>query len=121
MSYKNLSEALFYGQLPMFMTGKEIKEHFAPRYGDQYGSGISRTEGQLWSKKLREATNRKTEDGTLRKSIAAKGVQEPVDLDLPSNRWKPEVINGHHRIAVAARDMPDTPIPVNLRPRKWYE
>lgn len=121
MTYRNLSEALFHGQLPMFMTAGEIKQHFDPRYGDRYGRGISETEGKFWGRKLQEATRRKTEDGTLRKSIREKGVQEPVALDLPSRRSKPEIIEGHHRVAVAAKDAPNAMLPVELRRRNWWE
>jgi len=67
---KDLGKALAAGHQPMFMTGPEIKEHFAPLQGDKTTfnrlkmskSGVmdvvperKETDSELWDRKLKES------------------------------------------------------------------
>ena len=55
----NLREELQSGHLPMFMTGPEIKEHYAPNESDKNPKPGNMWENEddheLWSRKLKEA------------------------------------------------------------------
>lgn len=80
MTYKNLSEALFHGQLPMFMTAGEIKQHFSSgtdrgRREDSYhGQPITRwqTDREVWASKLAESET---------EVMGQKGYTEPMKPD----------------------------------------
>ena len=127
MTYKNLSTALFHGQLPMFMTAGEIKKHYRPYEGDYLdpedtSHGGEETESELWDRKLRQSSLDKpqflVEGKTLRAHIKEHGVQEPVELDVRSADYpesRSQVLSGHHRIASAAADRPNDLIPVRFR------
>jgi hypothetical protein len=61
---KDLGKAIKAGYMPMFMTGPEIKEHFAPYEGDRKEVenrpsdspiGPDETDKELWARKLKEA------------------------------------------------------------------
>jgi hypothetical protein len=57
---KDLGKAIKAGYRPMFMTGPEIKEHFAPHERDKQHVeepvGIRKeTDDELWSRKLKES------------------------------------------------------------------
>ena len=55
----NLGHDLAKGHMPMFMTGPEIKEHYAPNEGDRNSkpSNVFESEDDhdLWSRKLKES------------------------------------------------------------------
>ena len=56
---KDLGKAIKAGYRPMFMTGPEIKEHFAPnerdkRHIDDNRNSRLETDDELWSRKLNE-------------------------------------------------------------------
>lgn len=126
------------GQLPMFMTPREIKAQYSTHVGDRkYSSGPNRfgryethwhSEEATWAKKQDE--NKST---GLTESVKLSGVQFPVGLGVTTdteavsehNRrsWaenqinapmtgKPMITGGHHRIEAAFQTAPDTPIPV---------
>jgi hypothetical protein len=114
-------------QLPMFMTGAEIKEKYEPLDGDRKwtrkpGSrGMSQeTPDEMWDRKLDESKRTHWKTGAnLYKDIKKNGVQNPVSLQWERERGpytppnaKPQVLGGHHRVAVAAAARPDDLIPV---------
>lgn len=72
-------------------------------------------EGSYLNRKAEEHEERQYEkDNTsLVDSIRQTGVQSPVHLGQQfGSEGKPEIVGGHHRIAVATRHAPDTLIPV---------
>jgi hypothetical protein len=128
----NLTTELRQGNRPMFMTGPEIKENYDPNYWDKKGMESS---DDLWARKLQEAKrgdSRDTntipgsddlEDGyayTLEQSVRKEGVRKPVFLNEFSktrdDESKPEVRDGHHRVAIASQIDPNMLIPVEHSP-----
>jgi hypothetical protein len=92
-------------QLPMFMTAGDIKSKIT--YSDDGDVG-----GKLWSRKLSESKR-----GGLYRSIKAKGVKKPVELQRNLNRstFTPvgyQLNDGHHRVAAAADIDPNMLVPV---------
>lgn len=125
LGYKRFDPHNSGGQLAMFMTPNEIKEHYTPLEGDResrdewYDNDISssssssgstqdsghdafggvETDEELWDRKEDEAMYQ-----GLHESIAKHGVLSPVQLafsNKPGPRGIPEVLGGHHRIAAA--------------------
>jgi hypothetical protein len=96
-------------QLPMFMSAREIQEQTTP--GDK--EPTQRT-SSFWAHKRREAESLDAVKGaggpTLAESIRSGGVQQPVELGWASTLVRPELANGHHRVAVAAKS--DQLVPV---------
>src|SRR5262245_11313378 len=93
------------GQLPMFMTAREIKEGYQPdTYGRLPGSatrhgGPERSE-EVWYRKLRESKYPEDEGPSLHESIAAEGVHVPLHLSLQfGSEGKRVVVEGQHRLA----------------------
>lgn len=125
MSARNLSLAqhLAAGQLPMFMTGKEIQTHFKPFENDRQGVATDKPDPEEWGgKELRPETNKEVwerkydesvtnadmggaEHGdkysNLAQDIAHEGFQAPR---IPVNLSTGEVLGGHHRVAVGAEE-----------------
>jgi hypothetical protein len=106
-------------QLPMFMSGREITQQYAPAETDKHwlsGSQRSESSDELWSRKAKEAETgvygdrpyklRSGERGTLYDSIKEEGIQKPVPLG------RTQVIDGHHRVAAQFAIDPDKQIPV---------
>jgi hypothetical protein len=131
----SLGEHLAKGQLPMFMTGKEIQTHFKPFENDREGRATNEpdpeewggkkirpeTNSELWDRKYDESkTHSQNEDGmtgaehnlkydNLAHDIASEGFQSPR---IPVNLNTGEVLGGHHRIAVGAEEHPNYLFPV---------
>lgn len=116
-------------QLPMFMSAREIRDQYQALDGDRhhavpdFGSGIPldkgtpETDDELFDRKAEEADSRRAPDGDyLYDSIAKHGVLSPVLLRAPGggtgSLGKPEILGGHHRVAVMHDIRPDELMPV---------
>ena len=123
-----LAQHLAAGQIPMFMTGKEIQTHINPWPGDLQGPAtmfrparIRETNSELWKRKYEESiTHYQNEDGlngaehnlkydNLAQDIAHEGFKAPR---IPINFETKEVLGGHHRVAVGAEEHPNYLFPV---------
>ena len=120
----NLTNELRQGNRPMFMTGPEIMHNYDPNYWDK---SPSESNDDLWARKLHESkrgsfhdTNYILRDGetsSLEESVRNSGVRKPIFLGefskTRNNSSKPEVKNGHHRVAVASSIDPNMLLPVD--------
>jgi hypothetical protein len=84
-----------------------------PRTG---GSSSSSSSGISWG---REASGPpaspgfRKEEVSLAEAINREGIKSPIRLGNQfGSMGKPQIVGGHHRLAVATRDMPNTLIPV---------
>ena len=117
----SLGEHLAKGQLPMFMTGKEIQTHISPWPGDRGMSQTQRdgmeTNSELWERKYDESVTNADMGGAehgekysnLAQDIAHEGFKAPR---IPVNLETKEVLGGHHRVAVGAEEHPNYLFPV---------
>lgn len=117
----SLGEHLAKGQLPMFMTGKEIQTHISPWPGDREMSQTQRdemeTNSELWERKYDESVTNADMGGAehgekysnLAQDIAHEGFKAPR---IPVNLETKEVLGGHHRVAVGAEEHPNYLFPV---------
>ena len=125
-----LTSELRQGNRPMFMTGPEIKENYEPNYWDKYGM---ESNDDLWGRKLHEAkrgaarntsevvetnvANGWDPEPTLEESIRTEGVRKPIFLQefskTRTDDSKPEVRDGHHRVAIASEIDPNMLLPVD--------
>jgi hypothetical protein len=137
------------GNMPMFMTGGEIKEHYAPNEGDRNPKPNnifeSESDNEVWARKLKESKMTGVErygkerferdrGGAWRSlagpQLAAQGIRPESSIESVSkakgapqgtvavetttkgtNR-KPQVLGGHHRIALAAEQFKSHFFPV---------
>jgi len=127
-------------QLPMFMSAREIMKTYRPLEGDREvvwpGERGKRslywhpqkveTSADLYERKRQESLDRSGSAGTmsLYDDIADNGPENPVSLQLkgavepgtmesgPSMDRRPQVLGGHHRLAVMAAERPDDLMPV---------
>lgn len=108
------------GQLPMFLTPKEIQENFFPLPGDRLADESAQ---DLWKRKAQESregspgdARKRTTKETLADSIAKQGVQNPITLSIKTypGYEKPFVFGGHHRVAIAGQVRPNQLIPVSM-------
>jgi len=88
----------------MFMTAAQIKERFEP--GDMRSGG---TKKQLWKQKYKEA---KDETWGMHGAGVALGIEEARGVITPVDVNNQLLLNGHHRVAVMAKDHPDWLIPI---------
>ena len=131
----SLGEHLAKGQLPMFMTGKEIQTHLKPFENDrqtvstnepdpeEWGGKKRRpeTNSELWDRKYDEATTNQDnnagleaaehnpEFNSLSHDIVHTGFTSPR---IPVNLNTGEILGGHHRVAVGAEEHPNYLFPV---------
>lgn len=98
----------------------------SPRY-DRPGGGETRRSGTWRSKWATDTdTPRKTqtyepfdpsEEGgaSIRESVLNEGVKAPVSLSTNQfgSQGKPQIVGGHHRLAVMSREKPDSLLPVS--------
>ena len=127
----DLGQHLAMGQLPMFMTGKEIQIHLKPFDNDrqrvstnepdpeEWGGKKRRpeTDKEMWSRKYDESITHSEDDGAehdpkysnLAEDIAHRGFKAPR---IPINFDTKEVLGGHHRVAVGAEEHPNHLFPV---------
>jgi hypothetical protein len=145
----NLGHDLAKGHMPMFMTGGELKEHYAPNEGDRNPKPNnvfeSENDSELWSRKLSEAKQtgieRYGKDRFARDSggawrslagpeLARKGIRPESSIESVSKAKgapqgavsvetktmgtdrKPQILGGHHRIALAAEQFKNHLFPV---------
>jgi hypothetical protein len=112
-------------QLPMFMTAREIRNQYQPLDGDRddvyrHGeyTGRRENEEELFDRKYDEAENSTYDDEgqTLKESILTHGVKNPVslqaDMEFTGSDSKPEILGGHHRVAVMHEHRRDDLMPV---------
>ena len=93
-------------QLPMFMSGQEIMDQVRPRdfiSDTPWGAAVG------WRRKIEDAETRLPK---TTKSIREEGVQEPVHVTWGERMYQPELINGHHRVALSHQADPERLIPV---------
>jgi hypothetical protein len=116
-------------QLPMFMSAREIMDRYQPLDGDRdavLGETDERLEddGELYARKYDEAENTYPDwDVSLKDSILQHGVKNPVSLQADDyhvgSQDKPEILGGHHRVAVMGEHKPDTLMPVEHFESQW--
>lgn len=141
---KDLGKALAAGHQPMFMTGPEIKKHFAPFEGDKrimdlpdsekankYDHGFrEENDKELWDRKLSESrqTGRQrygdmafhigavprgiSPKSSLESVAKTKGIPGYVSLQQTPDEGKPQVLGGHHRVALSAEQFKSHIFPV---------
>ena len=144
---KDLGKAMKAGYQPMFMTGPEIKEHFAPLEGDKrtvrlppneranrYDHGERKeSDAELWDRKLKESKQTGLErhgeinfamgtpqrygisrESTLAGRANKSGMPGAIHVadrpGYPSD--KPQILGGHHRVALSAEQFKDHIFPV---------
>ena len=121
MSNRNLSLAqhLAAGQLPMFMTGKEIQKHY--QIGDYEHhvddtTGRFETDKQVWDRKEKTAHSYNYKENgahdfnpkeSLAQDILKHGVKTPVQITEEG-----KIFEGHHRTAVMAKNNPKGLVPL---------
>ena len=107
----NLSGAQW-KQLPMYMTGPEIKHEVGEDSPDRLhhwhfsGPDSRESTGDMWDRKLSESRSR-----GLHYRIKKQGVKVPIQMHESSSFGTS--INGHHRVASAAALDPKMLIPVD--------
>lgn len=86
-------------QLKMFMTAHEITAQYQGNDSDRGKTARGEeNDADLLTRKYREA-----QDSPLASSVRQSGVQFPVELTTEGGRYgKPQVADGHHRLAVEA-------------------
>lgn len=148
-----VADMLAEGHTPMWLTAREIRQHWQALDGDKQESfkraKEKESEEELWERKLDEALWRndmgdpisdeyEDEDGewvdnyqivdgkrvpgdlewTLLQDIKVNGVLYPVSLqfnrDSVGSAGKPEILGGHHRVALMGEYNPDGFIPVEF-------
>lgn len=116
----SVQQAMAYGQIPMFMTGSEIKEHIGENTPDKRPN---ESIDEMWERKKKESqvpgssiSTRKPEKGmpSLEESIKEKGFDTFVRI-MPTDKGD-RLLDGHHRVAAAANVDPKMLIPI-----KWHE
>ena len=116
MSSRNLSlrQHLDAGQLPMFLTGKEIQKHY--QVGD-YEHQRDEKDADVWKRKEENAHRYNydevgrmvpvSEEKSLAADILKNGVKKPVVFHTDGR-----LAEGHHRTAVMAKGNPKGLVPV---------
>ena len=131
-----LSKEMAAGNRPMFMTGPEIKQHYAPLEADKHDVEVehpgytewrNETDNELWDRKLTEAKQRGgerygemmfhmgipqkqgiTQKSTLADVVKKKGFPGHVSVeDEPTDIRNRQILGGHHRVALAAAQFPE--------------
>lgn len=97
-------------QLPMFMTAREL------RHGVESSDFLGKGSDEQWNDKASRATRTSSgadDNSTLAEHIAKHGVMQPVAVyhssTVAGSKW---LQNGHHRVATAYSQNPDSLIPV---------
>jgi hypothetical protein len=105
----------------MFMTAREIRQQYQAQDIDREwtGQGDTKhdTDDELFERKYEDAgLSSPFAPSSLKDSLLQHGVEKPILLQADHNRtgWhgKPEIINGHHRVAVMGVHRPDDLLPV---------
>lgn len=109
-------------QLPMFMSAREIRQDYQALDGDrdeiidEFNERIE-DDPDLFARKYKEASQYPSGlTNPLAGDILRHGVKNPISLQedhtVTGSRKKPEILGGHHRVAVMERHKPDTLMPV---------
>ena len=124
----SLSAAQFQ-QLPMFMTAREIRDQYQGHDGSrrrfaglsggeiQMFKGRHETEDEMFRRKVSEAEERWDHGGDyLAAHVRKHGVTHAISLQddptIVGSLGKPQILGGHHRVAVMHADRPDELMPV---------
>lgn len=106
-------------QLKMFMTPKELMEHFQPNPGDidhhdieMYDDGGNARSDEDINSEFWDIKRDENDLSGLTEDVAAIGVRTPVTVQYHKLHG-PVIRGGHHRIAAAMEVNPDMLIPVN--------
>jgi hypothetical protein len=112
-------------QLPMFMSAREIRDQYQALDADRdevIGETDEWTEDddELFNRKYDEAENNVDhaagDSRSLRDALLQDGVKNPISLqadqEQTGSHWKPEILGGHHRVAVMSEHKPDVLMPV---------
>lgn len=116
-------------QLPMFMTAHEIRRDYQALDGDRDEvvddwDAVPETyrpehDDELFERKYDEAVfnddHTPGDRRSLRDAIVDDGVKNPVSLqvpDLTGSMGKPQILGGHHRVAVMEAEKPHALMPV---------
>lgn len=112
MSSKNLSfqQHLDAGQLPMFMTAKEIRSNFAVDE-DKYKTGDIDDSG-VWQRALKESKEKYGNKESRYQIFKKEGVKTPVELGRVQG--EPTIYDGHHRVASMEKIDPHKLLPVEF-------
>lgn len=95
------------GQLPLFASPGALLSVVRPNPGDRRrhrASGVVEDDSMFWQRKLNESS-----EGRLRASMAEEGMKRAPRVTASTGTVK----DGHHRLAVAAADQPDTLVHVD--------
>lgn len=116
----SLQQQMSRGQLPLFMTGEEIKQHVGSNTLDKRPN---ESIDQMWERKKAEAqepgssiSTRKPEKGapSLEENMRRHGMNTFVRL-MPSDSGS-HLLDGHHRVAAASNIDPKMLVPI-----RWHE
>ena len=104
-------------QLPMFMSAHEIRGQYqaSDRERIENEDGDLESDNEFYSRKYDEANfDWGDGQGTHADHILRHGVSEPIALEYSptGGRRRPQVIDGHHRIAVMHEERPHDLMPV---------
>ena len=120
-------------QLPMFLSAREIRSTYRALDADRHDviddweadheTTRPETDDELFDRKYDDAIDKDeigAETGpnsrsSLRDHLLEHGVHNPVSLELPGQSLsglKPQILGGHHRVAVMSKHKPDALIPV---------
>lgn len=117
-------------QLPLFLSAREIRSNYQALDADRRktyrdgGEGFwvqdtAESDNDVYTRKYTESSRNRwhsTNDSrSLTEALVEDGVKNPVSLQVPDARGeegKPQVLGGHHRIAVMERHKPDALMPV---------
>lgn len=92
-------------QLPMFMSGREIADTFQAGEGDKRPGESS---DETFGHKFQEARHEGLAD-----QIATEGVKQPIEITHEvGTEGRKQILDGHHRAAVARVADPDRLVPV---------
>ena len=118
-------------QLPMFMSAHEIRSQYQGLDDDRHdgtGEDFLETDEELFARKSDESreyphdgSERYSDGGdpdmpSLYEHVSKHGVENPISLQADHSRkgllGKPEILGGHHRVAVMYEQRPRALMPV---------
>ena len=105
-------------QLPMFMSAREIRGQYQALDADRKEHEYN--DNELFDRKYDEAENNydhaPNEHRSLKDALLQDGVRNPISLQADANKvglgGKPQILGGHHRVAVMYEHKPDSLMPV---------
>jgi hypothetical protein len=108
VEYMNTNEYQF--SEPTMMKASEVRSKFV---------NPDRDPGQFTQKQSYRAKLSEAKSSGLYDSVKSEGVREPIKLQQPGDQrfpriFKPQIIDGAHRLSVAQDIHPDTMVPVQF-------